>query len=168
MRALFTVFEKVLNSLAIGSTFIMMMLTTFDAGGRYIFNHPLTGALEITEKYLMVAVVFMGIGLTYRQGSFIRVELLIRHLRPKAKVVIDYLGHLLSLLLNLLLLIATTLYTLKIIPTGLTTSTLNIPLVPAYAIAPLGFLYLCLLLMFDLPKVRKGESDLFKADNMMT
>ena len=38
------------------STFVLMLLTTADAGGRYLFNRPITGAYEITCNYLMMQV----------------------------------------------------------------------------------------------------------------
>ena len=38
MRTLFAIGERVMTYLAIGSTFVMMCLTTADALGRYIFN----------------------------------------------------------------------------------------------------------------------------------
>ena len=43
------------------STFVLMLLTTADAGGRYLFNRPITGAYEITSNYLMIAAVFLAV-----------------------------------------------------------------------------------------------------------
>ncbi len=40
------------------ATFLMMCLTSGDAVSRYLFNRPVIGAYEITEKYLMVAAIF--------------------------------------------------------------------------------------------------------------
>jgi TRAP-type C4-dicarboxylate transport system permease small subunit len=68
--------ENLLTYLATISTFIIMGLTTADAAGRYIFNRPIVGAYEITERYLMIAAVFLGICTAYRGGAFIRVTFL--------------------------------------------------------------------------------------------
>src|SRR6266550_4015713 len=65
------------------ATFAMMCLTSADALSRYTFNRPILGAFEITEKYLMVAAIFMGLSYGYRGGLFIRVTFLVDRL-PRA------------------------------------------------------------------------------------
>ena len=55
-------------------TFAMMLLIVADAVGRSL-RIPVPGAVEITEEYLMVAVVFLSMGFTYREGRHIRIEL---------------------------------------------------------------------------------------------
>ena len=51
---LMLVYASVLAALA------MMCLTSADALSRYLLNRPIIGAYEITEKYLMVATIFLG------------------------------------------------------------------------------------------------------------
>ena len=75
----------------------MMCLTTADALSRYLFNRPITGAYEITEKYLMVATIFLGVCYAYRGGVFIRVTFLVDHLPRAVKLLAHYLAHLLSM-----------------------------------------------------------------------
>jgi TRAP-type C4-dicarboxylate transport system permease small subunit len=53
------------------ATFLMMCLTSVDALSRYLLRLPVTGAYEISEKYLMVAVIFW-IALRHRGGGLIR------------------------------------------------------------------------------------------------
>ena len=65
------------------STFVLMLLTTADAGGRYLFNRPITGAYEITTNYLMIAAVFMALTFGYREGAYIRVTFLADRLPPR-------------------------------------------------------------------------------------
>ncbi len=50
------------------ATIVIMGLTSADALSRYLFNRPITGAYEITEKYLMVAAIFLGLSYAYRGG----------------------------------------------------------------------------------------------------
>src|SRR5436189_3966765 len=52
--------EFALLYLGVLATFAMMCLTSADALSRYLFNSPILGALEITEKYLMVASIFLA------------------------------------------------------------------------------------------------------------
>src|SRR6187455_3033275 len=79
------------------ATFAMMCLTSADALSRYLFNSPILGALEITEKYLMVASIFLGLSYAFRGGLFIRVTFLVDRLSGNARLVADYFAHLISL-----------------------------------------------------------------------
>ena len=56
--------ELVLVYAGVLAAFAMMCLTSADALSRYLLNRPIIGAYEITEKYLMVATIFLG--LSYR------------------------------------------------------------------------------------------------------
>jgi TRAP-type C4-dicarboxylate transport system permease small subunit len=76
--------EVVLFNAAVIATAIMMLLTSADAIGRYIFNSPVMGAYELTEKYLMVAAIFLGMSYAFRGGIFIRVTFLVDRLPRKA------------------------------------------------------------------------------------
>src|SRR5476649_1929709 len=95
---LFTRVEAVLLYLGVFATFAMMCLTSADALSRYAFNRPILGALEITEKYLMVAAIFMGLSYGYRGGLFIRVTFLVDRLSGTARLVADHFAFLVSLL----------------------------------------------------------------------
>src|ERR1700704_6835424 len=79
------------------ATFAMMCLTSADALSRYTFNRPILGAFEITEKYLMVAAIFLGLSYGYRGGLFIRVTFLVDRLSGTARIVADYFAFLVSL-----------------------------------------------------------------------
>ena len=72
--------ERVLTAVAVVATFGMMILTTADAGGRYLFNRPILAAFELTTNYLMVATVFLALPHAYRQGDNIRVTFLVDRL----------------------------------------------------------------------------------------
>ena len=53
--------------------FGLMMLTTADVIGRYIFNWPLRGAFEITEL-LMLALIFAGLPLASRSDEHVTLD----------------------------------------------------------------------------------------------
>src|SRR2546423_1547435 len=80
------------------AAFAMMCLTSADALSRYLLNRPIVGAYELTEKYLMVAAIFLGLSYAYRGGVFIRVTFLVDRLPRAAKLLVDYFSHLVSLL----------------------------------------------------------------------
>ena len=63
----------------------MMLLTTADALGRYLFNRPILAAYELTTNYLMVGVVFLALPYAYREGANIRVTFLVDRLGRTAR-----------------------------------------------------------------------------------
>jgi len=154
--------EMVLVFLATLSTLAMMCLTSADAAGRYIFSSPITGAYEISEKYLMPGLVFLGLGYAYRGGIFIRVTFAADRLPAKLKLCADYLAQIVSILCCLLLAYASGRQALEVVNNGTTLSTLPVPLAPAYFIVPIGLAVLFVLLLIDLPRVARGNSRLFK------
>src|SRR3954467_3499650 len=99
--------EVALLYLGVLATFAMMCLTSADALSRYALNSPILGAFEITEKYLMVAAIFMGLSYGYRGGLFIRVTFLVDRLSGSARIAADYFAFLVSLLFCLVILWAT-------------------------------------------------------------
>jgi TRAP-type C4-dicarboxylate transport system permease small subunit len=60
--------------------FALMALVVSDAGGRYFFNAPISGVYEISEFYLMIAIVFLSLAHTQRLKSHVRVELVLERL----------------------------------------------------------------------------------------
>ena len=146
---------------AIASTAIMMVLTTLDAAFRYFLNSPILGAYEITEKYLMVAAIFLGLSYAYRGGAFIRVTFLVDRLSGTPRLLADYFAHVVSLLLSVIFVAATAQQSFRSLFDATTLTTLPIPVGPAYCIVPLGFLVMTVFMLIDLPRVRKGESHLF-------
>ena len=150
---------------AVFSVLMMMCLTTVDAFGRYFFNHPLGGAYELTEEYLMLAAIFLGAAVSYRRGGFIRVTILMERLPRKVKIPIDYFVQITTILYGTILVIATIQQLSRTVAQGTMLGTLPLPKWPGIVFILLGLLLMSLLLLFDLPKVRKGESSLFREEN---
>lgn len=53
---------------------VMMVMTFADVAGRYAFNSPIVGAVEMTEL-CMGLLVFLGLAFTTRAGAHIAVDL---------------------------------------------------------------------------------------------
>ncbi len=153
--------ELALLYVGVFATFAMMCLTSADALSRYAFNRPILGAFEITEKYLMVAAIFMGLSYGYRGGLFIRVTFLVDRLSGPARLVADYFAFLVSLLFCAVLLWATGVQGFRALHDDTELSTLPILVGPAYCLVPIGFLALTVLMLVDLPRVRRRQSLLF-------
>jgi TRAP-type C4-dicarboxylate transport system permease small subunit len=153
--------EALLLYVAVFATGVMMLLTTVDAGSRYLLNRPILGAYEITEKYLMVAAIFLALSYSYRGGVFIRVTFVVDRLPAAQKLLANYFAQIISVLYSLLFMVATAQQAWRGIFDATTLSTLPVPVGPAYVLVPIGFLGLTLLMLADLPKVRSGTSRLF-------
>jgi TRAP-type C4-dicarboxylate transport system permease small subunit len=156
--------ELVLVFLSMLAAVAIMCLTSADALSRYLLNRPIIGAYEITEKYLMVAAIYLGLSYAYRGGVFIRVTFLVDRLPRAAKLLTNYLANLVSLAFCLIILVATTQQALRGLEDDTTLSALPIPVGPAYSLVPIGFLALTLVMLADFTRIRSGRSYLFREE----
>jgi TRAP-type C4-dicarboxylate transport system permease small subunit len=156
--------ERVLTLLAAAATFGMMLLTTADAGGRYLLNRPILGAYELTSNYLMVAAVFLAMPYTYRQGANVRVTFLVDRLGRRPKLVVDHLVQLVSLLYGTALVFATVRQTYRMLATGTMLTNLDLPQWPGHLLVSLGLTVVTVMMLVDLGRVRKGRSSLVGGD----
>ena len=154
-------FETALLYLGVLATFAMMALTSADAISRYAFNRPILGAMELTEKYMMVAAIFLGLAYGYRGGLFIRVTFLVDRLSGSARLAADYFAFFVTLAFCGFFLWATGVQGWRALHEATELSTLPILVGPAYCLVPLGFLALTLLMLADMPRVRRRRSLLF-------
>jgi len=76
----------------------MMMLVVSNVTGRYLFEHPVHGTIEITE-FIMVAIVYFTLSHTQAIKSHIRVELLFGVLSRKAKLILDLVTYVFGLVI---------------------------------------------------------------------
>lgn len=150
-----------LTLMAAAATFVMMLLTTADAGGRYLFNRPILAAFELTTNYLMVAAVFLAMPYAYRQGANIRVTFLVGRLPRGIRLVVDHAVQLVSIAYGATLVFATFRQALHVRLTGTTFATLDLPMWPAHFVVAVGLFLTTLLMLIDLPRVRRGRSSLF-------
>jgi TRAP-type C4-dicarboxylate transport system permease small subunit len=65
--------DRALGAAAAVLLFGLMMLTTADVIGRYVFNWPLRGAFEITELSLL-ALIFAGLPLASRSNEHVTLD----------------------------------------------------------------------------------------------
>lgn len=153
--------ERVATLVAVVATFTMMLLTTADAGGRYLFNRPILAAYEITTNYLMVIAIFLAMPYAYRQGANIRVTFLVERLGRRARLAIDHLVQVVSIVYCGALVVATFQQARHMRVTNTTFVTLDLPMWPAHLAVSIGLFLTTLLMLVDLPEVRRGRSSLF-------
>jgi TRAP-type C4-dicarboxylate transport system permease small subunit len=153
--------ERILTLAAALATFCMMLLTTADAGGRYLFNRPILAAFELTSSYLMIAAVFLAMPYAYAQGANIRVTFLVDRLGRRARLVVDHVVQVASIVYGVLLVVATSQQARHVFSTKTTFVTLDLPLWPAYVLVSIGLFVTSLMMLLDLGAVRRGRSRLF-------
>jgi len=154
--------ELVLLILAIVCAVCMMCLTSADAILRYLLNKPIEGAYEITEKYLMVGTVFLGISYAYRGGALIRITFLVERLPNWARLIANYIAQIVSVSYCILLVVATMQQSLRVQANGTALSTLDVPLGPANFLVPIGLFFLTAVTLIDVLRVKSGKSHLFQ------
>lgn len=161
-RKWFNSCESLLTYLGIGSAVAMMCLTTGDAFGRYLFNSPILFTYEMTEKYLMPMTLCLALSFSYRGGTFIRVTVLTDRLPKQVKLPLNYLVLIISILYTAALVVTTTKRTFEAIASGVTLATIKFPLWPAYLTIAVSLFFLTLVMLFDLPEVKRGRTYLFE------
>lgn len=81
-----------------GGLAVIMILTFCDVIGRYVFNAPIVGTVEVTEL-LMGMMVYLGVGWTTHERGHIRVDIIIDRLPPRARAVLEILTQTASIVL---------------------------------------------------------------------
>ena len=94
--------SRAVNYAALAILVIMMLLTVSDVIMRYITSRTIAGSTELTE-YMMVCVVFLGLGLCAANGKHIKVDLLVSHFSEKAQAINDSIMHFLILIISVLI-----------------------------------------------------------------
>ena len=132
--------------LNLASVFIIMFLMFFattEIIGRYIFNSPVPGHVEIVEL-IMVGIVFFGIAYTERVGGHVRMELFVtRVLKGRSYHIAEVITATLSMLVYIFILIYTFKATVFAHQIGDNTAYLYWPTWPSKLAVPIGCFFLC-------------------------
>ena len=140
---------------------IMMMLVVVDVFMRYVLHRPLMVSDEFSA-YMLVALSFLGLAYTWRQGGHVRIEIVVTRLSPRVYNWVRLIGLILTFIFMIELDRAAykmIMYALKI---HLRSSTwLMFPLFWPQLTVFIGFVLLTLLLVIDIirtgMKIRTGR-----------
>ncbi|MDQ2093467.1 TRAP transporter small permease subunit [Rhodalgimonas zhirmunskyi] len=94
------VIERFMGLVAGIAVFMLMVLAVRSVGGRVLFNEPLSGYIDWIEQ-LMPLIAIFAVSFAQRDGTHIRMDLVVEHLRGRAL----WLFELVSVLLILLLIV---------------------------------------------------------------
>ena len=93
LKKFLKVYSRVSHSAGIAASiciFLMICTIVPDCIGRFFFNRPLHGTLEL-NMLLMSAIVFLSLSWTQSQRGHVRVEMLLSKLDPKARSIVNIL-----------------------------------------------------------------------------
>jgi C4-dicarboxylate transporter DctQ subunit len=135
----------------LGATVLVAMVTT-EVILRYVFSHSLIFTEELS-RYLMVWLVFLGSALAIRDGSHIRIGILVNRLSPRLQKLMQMAAY----CLTLIFLTVITIEGLKILPRQLHQMciTIDISLFYFYLAIPVGSI---LMIIFLLPSIQNAFS----------
>jgi len=137
--------EKICTTVSVASVIVMAVFITLDVTMRKLFDKPITGCFEITEDYLMVALVFLSLSYVYKQGGHVRVTLFLRFLPASLTGLINILLGIMSLGFFGLIAVLGWKTTMRAIELKeFSSNVLAYPLAPAYFLVALGSALLCL------------------------
>lgn len=141
------------NWLNLASVFIIMFLMFFATAeilGRYLFNTPIPGHLEIVEL-IMAGVVFFGIAYTERVGGHVRMELFVtKVLKGRAYHIAEVITAALSLFVYIIICVYTFKFALFSYQIGDVTVYINWPTWPSKFAIPIGSFFLCIRFIIEI------------------
>jgi TRAP-type C4-dicarboxylate transport system permease small subunit len=137
----------------------LMFLGAGDVLGRYLFNKPLRGTMEVSE-ILMGGIVLLSWAYTQRMNGHVTVDLFIAQYPPRLRAIVNFFMLLLSFILFVAITKQSIVIALRCWQEHRVIPTLGIPTAPFHSIVPIGAALLCIELIVQmikiLPSIRKG------------
>ena len=140
-----------LNWVALGGIVAMMVLTTADVTGRYVFGRPITGAFDATGLIALI-IVALALATTQIRRGHISVDFLVFKLRGRPRAVIVSMGNLISLGVFALIVWRSITYGVYWWHIGEVSQTVKIPFWPFACVIAIGAMQICLVLLVGLIK----------------
>lgn len=148
-------FEKILIAISaklkgVGAFFLfgMALLTCADVVGR-IFKHPIFGSVELVS-FMGVLAIATALPFTHMERGHIGVELVVRRLSQKMRLVVELITETLALLLFAILSWRMFLYAYKIFSSGELSMNLQLPEYYVILALALCLTVFCFFLIFSL------------------
>ncbi len=147
--------ERIFALISGFAAFSLMFMAVWSVGGRTLFNRPLPGYVDWVEA-AMPLIAFMGIAYAQRDGTHIRMDILIGQLRGRAL----WFAELVSVILIFLLMVALVWGSWSHFERSFdfnaplwsrdSSIDIGIPLWPAKLLAPVAFAILCFRLLIQI------------------
>jgi TRAP-type transport system small permease protein len=135
---------------------LMMLFTVYNILGRWLFNRPLRGTVELTQLS-MIAIVYLAFAYAQHRDDHISVDLLYVRLGDRAKAVLDAIGSVIGVVVLALLAWRLYAYSETLQLGGRTTATRRIPLYPLAYVAIVGTVAYLLAIVATAIERMRGE-----------
>ena len=153
--------EKKLALMSGLGVFFLMLLAVVSVSGRNFFNQPLPGYVDWIEQ-VMPLIAFMGIAYAQRDGTHIRMDILVGQLKGRALYIVEIITTFAMLILMALLVWGTWEHFARSFdmaaPLWSRDSSMDIglPIWPAKILAPIAYFVLCLRLILQIAAYSKA------------
>jgi TRAP-type C4-dicarboxylate transport system permease small subunit len=135
--------ENVLNTIGMVLFAVMMVLGAFDVLGRYLFNRPIVGALEISQV-LMAGMILLAWADTQANKAHVKVEILFSRYPARVQAIIEFFILLISMAIFILIIWRSSLIVVSDWQQHRIIETVRIPIAPFKTVVPIGAFILCL------------------------
>jgi TRAP-type transport system small permease protein len=134
---------------AAAALFLMMILTTCDVVGRYMFNFPIKGTQDLIE-FGLVLIGFSALGYLTSERHHMRADMLNSILSPRKNAIVGAACFLLSLPFAVILAWQTCEEGIKVMGGNYVSATLSVHLGPFFLFAGFGLILLCVEIVLDI------------------
>lgn len=150
---------NILKHVSAWMLFVLMVLGSADVIGRYIFNSPIQGVMEISE-ILLAGMVFLGWPYTQAVKAHITVELLTSHFPPRGQAIANIIHPIAGLVLFALVMWQAIQQTIVYWKSNTLIDVIMVPLAPFHIFVSVGAFFLCLVFIVQIlqsfSEMRKG------------
>jgi tripartite ATP-independent transporter DctM subunit len=126
-----------------------MMITVLDVTGRFLFNLPVTGSIEITG-YLLLLTVFLGIPYASARGQHIRIDFISAKFKGRRALILESITLLVEIALFVLLVWQSISYAVLMHTMNRVTAVLRLAEAPFVLMVSFGSLMACIALTIKL------------------
>ena len=124
--------------------FLTMVIIVYEVVSRYIFNSPTIWVVDVS-RYCLVYITFLGAPFLLLKKWHVNVDLLITHLSPRGRLIMEAVGQALSAICVLIVVLFAAATTWEnYIRKTLVIDPIEIPKWIPLVIIPVGLLFLCL------------------------
>jgi TRAP-type mannitol/chloroaromatic compound transport system permease small subunit len=89
-------FQKMLANALGWMVIILMFIIVIEVVGRFLFNTPLKGGIEISQ-IVMTWILFLPLAYALVRGDHVRVTMVVMRLPPRLNLIVEVLGTIVSL-----------------------------------------------------------------------
>ena len=129
--------------------FLIVMISTVNILGRWLFSMPVNGYIDWIEQF-MAFFAFLGIAYTQREGGHIRMDMLVSKLKGRFYYVTELFTTTIILFLTLVLIYGSSLHFLRAFNLGDTSLDIDLPTWPAKLVVPVALTFLALRLIIQI------------------